>query len=246
MRVVSLVPSVTDTMATLGVADRLVGVTRYCVAGAPPTARLVGGTKNPAVSEIIDLRPDLVIANTEENRGEDLDRLRAAGVEVAETFVRTVSDAYHLVGWLGDTFDADAGAALEAFEAAQADATRRRPATPVAALTLIWRRPWMAVGPDTYVDDLLTTCGFANVLAGWDDRYPKLDPALVLRPAVVLLPSEPFHFTDDDVPAVVELVGGVTTRLVDGELLTWHGTRTPTALRTFSALAAEVAGERPG
>ncbi len=245
MRVVSLVPSVTDTIAALGVANRLVGVTDYCVAGAPNDAVRVGGTKNPSVARVVALRPDLVVGNTEENRSQDLDRLRDEGLKVAETFVQTVDEALDLVFWLGEVFDIDAGRMLDDLEAAQEEARRRRPATPVAALTLIWRRPWMGVGTGTYVDDLLASCGFANVLAGAADRYPRLAAPVAPRPQVVLLPSEPYRFTDADLAAVGDLVGDVPTRFVDGQLLTWHGARTADALRCFSALAAQLAATSP-
>ncbi|MDP9405868.1 MAG: helical backbone metal receptor [Actinomycetota bacterium] len=241
MRIVSLVPSVTDTMAALGVADRLVGVTDYCVAGAPSDAARVGGTKNPAIDRVLALRPDLVIANSEENRPDDLDRLRDAGVKVAETFVQTVDEALDLVFWLGEVCNVDAGSLLDDLEAAQEEAERRRPATPVVALTLIWRRPWRGVGADTYVDDLLRCCGFANALAVCADRYPGVAPPLRPLPQVVLLPSEPYRFTDADLPAVAALTGDAPARFVDGQLLTWHGARTGEALRRFSALAGELA-----
>jgi ABC-type Fe3+-hydroxamate transport system substrate-binding protein len=232
VRVVSLVPSLTEGLAAMGLADRLVGVTDWCEVGAP--------------AAIIDLAPDLVLVNDEENRLPDVERLRAAGLEVLVTSPRTVEDVAPMLrevaralgaGEVAEPFAAEVEAGADAADAAA-------PRTPIAALTLIWRKPWMAVGPDTYVDDLLRRCGFANVLAGWDDRYPTLDPSLILRPEVVLLPSEPYAFSEEDVPAVRELLGDVGHRLVDGRLLTWHGPSTGRALRTFSALAAELDGQR--
>ncbi|CAN5818597.1 helical backbone metal receptor [soil metagenome] len=244
MRIVSLVPSVTDTLAVLGAGDAVVGVTDYCVCGAPPMARRVGGTKNPAVDEIVRLAPDVVVANAEENRAADLDALRAAGLRVLVTYPKTVPDVAELLGELAELIGADATSLVDELEVAVADVGSRRPARPVAALTLIWRKPWMGLGPDTYADDLLQRCGLVNVLAGWQDRYPRLDPALVLAPEVVLLPSEPYAFGEDDLPAVHGLLGSVPYRFVDGELLTWHGHRTAKALRTFATLATAVAGER--
>lgn len=247
MRVVSLVPSLTEAVAALGRADWLVGVTDYCTHGAPHTALRVRGTKNPSLPDVLALEPDLVLANTEENRMPDLDVLREAGLRVLEAHPRTVDDVGPLLTELA--------AALEVPEAAQpivqsvaeaaAAARKRAPDMPIAALTLIWRKPWMAVGPDTYADDLLRTCGFANVLSGWDAPYPRLDPALVLRPEVVLLPSEPYEFGPKDLPAVAELLGAVPHRFVDGRLLTWHGPSTPAALEVFSDLAVELAAELP-
>ncbi|MGH3665339.1 MAG: helical backbone metal receptor [Egibacteraceae bacterium] len=243
-RVVSLVPSLTDTVAQLGAADRLVGVTDWCVHGAPAEVPRVGGTKNPAVERIVALAPDVVLANAEENREPDLDALRTAGLDVRVTFPRTVTDVAPLLAEVAAVVGADPAPLVADLEAAVADAARLRPRTPLAHVTLVWRRPWMALGPDTYADDLLTRCGFANVLAGWQDRYPRLDPALLLAPEVALLPSEPYAFGPDDVDGVRELLGDVAHHFVDGELLTWHGPRTATALRTFAALAAELAAAR--
>jgi ABC-type Fe3+-hydroxamate transport system substrate-binding protein len=246
MRAVSLVPSLTEAVAALGLADALVGVTRWCEVGAPDAARRIGGTKNPDVPAIVALAPDVVLANREENRAEDLDGLRAAGLAVHETFPRAVDDVAPMLEGLAAVLGVP-GAADEAAAAvaeAAAAAVAAAPRTPVAACTLIWRKPWMAVGPDTFVDDLLRRCGFANVLAGWDERYPRLDPSLVLRPEVVLLPSEPYAFGEDDLPAVRDLLGDVPHRFVDGRILTWHGPSTAEALRTFSALAVELDAAR--
>ena len=239
--IVSLVPSVTQTLAALGGAGALVGVTDYCVDGAPPPARRVGGTKNPRLDDVVALRPDVVVANAEENRAADLDALRAAGLDVMVTFPRTVGDVEDLLTQLAALIGRDPAPFVAELRAAAAAAERARPRTPVAHLTLVWRKPWMGLGPDTYADDLLWRCGFANVLAGFDERYPRLDPALVLAPQVVLLPSEPYAFGEADLPAVRELTGTASAHFVDGQLLTWHGTRTAAALRRFSALAAALA-----
>ena len=245
MRIVSLVPSTTETVAALGRAGDLVGVTTYCTVGGPDDAARVGGTKNPSVAAIVSLRPDLVLANTEENRPVDLDELRAQGLRVLEALPKTVEQARDVVLEIGAALDAGTEAAAIAadIDAALVQAREDAPAYRVVALTLIWRRPWMAIGPDTYADNLLWECGFANALSGYDERYPRLDAGLMLGTDVVLLPSEPYEFTHDDLPAVAELVPNTPTRLVDGELLTWHGPRTAQGLRTFSALACALAAE---
>ena len=243
MRIVSLVPSTTETVAALGRADDLVGVTKYCTVGAPTHVARVGGTKNPALAQIVALRPDVVLANTEENRPADLDELRDQGVRVHETLPKTVPEARDVLVEVGAVLEreeeakriaADIDAAVDAAEAAA-------PAERVVALTLIWRKPWMAIGPDTYADDLLWRCGFANALSGFEERYPKIEPGLLLGADVVFLPSEPYEFTQVDLPAVTELAPLTPTRFVDGELLTWHGPRTAAGLRTFSALARDLA-----
>ena len=243
MRVVSLVPSTTETVAALGRGDTLVGVTRYCTVGAPADAQRVGGTKNPDLDAIVALRPDVVLANTEENRPVDLDALRAAGLDVHETLPKTVEQARDVLLEIGEVLEATTPAAAIAAEidAALAGAVAAAPPTRVVALTLIWRKPWMGLGPDTYADDLLWQCGFANALSGWTDRYPTLEAGLQFGADVVLLPSEPYEFGPDDLDPLRALAGATPTRFVDGELLTWHGPRTAAGLRTFSALARDLA-----
>jgi ABC-type hemin transport system substrate-binding protein len=245
VRIISLVPSTTETVAALGRADWLVGATRYCTVGAPEEVERVGGTKNPALAKIVALRPDLVLVNTEENRPADIDALRAEGLNVHESLPKTVTDAREVLVEIGGLLDSAAAAAAMAAEidAALAEALSWAPAQRVVALTLIWRKPWMGLGPDTYADDLLWRCGFANALAGFGDRYPKLEEGLLLGADVVLLPSEPYAFADKDLAAVARLAPGTPTRFVDGELLTWHGPRTAPGLRAFSGLARECAAQ---
>ncbi|HVM18965.1 MAG TPA: helical backbone metal receptor [Egibacteraceae bacterium] len=243
MRVISLVPSTTEIVAAVGRAPWLVGVTSYCTVGAPPTAAVVGGTKNPDLARIVALRPDVVLANTEENRPADLDTLREQGLNVHETFPRTVEQARDVLCEIADVLEAAEQAApiADDITGALAEAEAAAPDRRVVALTLIWRKPWMGLGPDTYADDLLWRCGFANALSGYPDRYPRLDEGLHFGADVVLLPSEPYEFGAKDLPALGALAGDTPARFVDGELLTWHGPRTADGLRTFSRLAEELA-----
>jgi ABC-type Fe3+-hydroxamate transport system substrate-binding protein len=240
MRLVSLVPSLTETVRELGLEDRLVGVTSYCEADAQD----VGGTKNPDVAAIVALAPDLVLANSEENRLRDLDALRAAGLDVHLTFPRRVADVAPMLRALGVALGATEAAerlAQRVEDAFARAAARPRPDLPPRALVLVWRKPWMAAGADTFAADLLRCCGFAVPLDRAADRYPRLtagDPALRDLDLVVL-PSEPYVFTPADLPAVRDLVGPVPHALVDGRLLTWHGSRTATALDEFAALVEE-------
>jgi ABC-type hemin transport system substrate-binding protein len=243
MRIVSLVPSTTETIAALGRSEWLVGVTQYCTVGAPSGAARVGGTKNPSVAKVVALRPDVVFTNTEENRPEDIAALRAEGIDVHESLPTTVVEARDVVLDLGGVLDAKDAAATIAADIAQAlgEAEAVTLGQRVVALTLIWRKPWMGLGGDTYASDLLWRCGFANALSGFAERYPKLDEGLLLGADVVLLPSEPYAFGPDDLDAVEKLAPRTPATFVDGELLTWHGPRAAAGLRTFSALARELA-----
>ena len=191
----SLVPSVTGSLFDLGLGQCLVGVTEFCVYPAAGVARLpkVGGTKNPDRERIVALQPDLVIANQEENRREDVEALRAAGVPVWVTFPNTARDALNLLWALTRVFDApQQGRTLAALERSYEVTSMAAENMPVVSVFCpVWREPaapaaavwWMTANRETYLHDVLRICGGRNVFAGRDRRYPlaaDLDPQ---RPA---------------------------------------------------------------
>lgn len=222
---VSLVPSLTEAVAATA-PGLLVGATDWCSRPAGLDVVRIGGTKNPDTAAIAALAPDLVIANEEENRPPDLAELRAAGLRVLVTEIRTLPQALaelHRVlvdgcglrrpGWL----DA-AGAAWRGLPQARAYDPAAGPR--LRAVVPIWRRPWMALGRDTFAGDLLARLGVDHVLAGHDDRYPRFDPADLPATDLVVLPDEPYLFTADDGP---EAFPGLPAALVSGRHLTWYG-----------------------
>jgi ABC-type Fe3+-hydroxamate transport system substrate-binding protein len=218
-RVVSLVPSLTEALVATR-PDAVVGATDWCTHPAGLDVPRVRGTKNPDLRRVTGLRPDLVVANQEENRELDVRRLREGGVAVWVTRIQTVPEA---VASLRRLFDTALGWGVPAWLDQVARAwsgplprVRERVAVPV------WRDPWMAVGRDTFTGDLLRRLGAANVLAGDADRYPHVELADLDRTDVdvVLLPDEPYPFSADDGP---EAFGVAPTRLVSGRLLTWYG-----------------------
>jgi ABC-type Fe3+-hydroxamate transport system substrate-binding protein len=240
-RVVSLVPSLTEWLVHAGVGERLVGVTDWCVEPAEVVARLpkVRGTKNPDLRAIRALAPDLVVANAEENRKLDVERLEAGGLPVFVTMPTTVAGA---VAELRDLAAAVGGlpraAAIDAdLVAAVADAYRSRPAMRPRYACAVWRDPWMWLGRRTYAADLLALAGAAPVLDDPATRYPRLEPDAVaaLHPDLVLLPSEPYAFGAADAEEVTGW-SGARVELVDGRALTWYGPRIPAALATFREL----------
>jgi ABC-type Fe3+-hydroxamate transport system substrate-binding protein len=247
-RIVSLIPSVTELLFALGLEERIAGVTIFC---SEPRDRVskkakVGREKDPDPARIQALAPDLVIANIEENRRDVVDALRAAGVPVWVTFPRTVAQGIALVRELGDLTDTApvARALAESLEAAHVRVTARiggRARTRV--FCPIWRGPYMTINGDTYVNDVLWTCGGENVFARSADRYPTitLEDIRAAGPDVILLPDEPYrfraaHLADftplTDVPAV--RTGRI--HLVDGKLLSWYGPRIGEALDRLPAL----------
>lgn len=220
-RVASLVPSITETVLAWGVMP--VAVTRFC---EQPTLLAVGGTKDPDIDAIVELRPDVVVVDTEENRREDADALTAAGVDVHVTAVRSVADVAVALAALADRLGLDPPVDLMG----RVPGSGAEPVAPrVRAFIPIWRKPWMTISGATYGTSLLAAAGVANVFADSDDPYPEttLDAAAALGPDVVLAPSEPFPFGPrhvDELSVVAPVV------LVDGQDLFWWGVRTPAAL----------------
>jgi ABC-type hemin transport system substrate-binding protein len=219
-RVVSLVPSLTESVAVTD-RDLLVGATDWCSHPADLTVVRVGGTKNPDLATVAALAPDVVLANEEENRRPDLDALRTAGIAVWVTSPRSVDEALEsLSRMVVDALRVDPEPpwlteAREAWSAPDPPVTRR-------ALVPIWRRPWMALGRDTFAGDVLRRCGVDNVLAAADERYPRFALADVagLAPDLVVLPDEPYAFSGADGP---EAFPGLPCALVSGRMLTWYG-----------------------
>ncbi len=239
-RIVSLIPSTTETLCALGLADALVGVTAYCREPREALAgkTRVGGEKDPDLELIRSLRPDLVVANVEENLAEHVRTLRGWDIPVWVTYPRTVADGVQLIRELGQLTGAGERAdalarPLEDRLARVAAASAARPA--VRVFYAIWRQPWMTIGADTYIHDMLRVCGAANVF-GDRERYPTVTLSEVAgrRPDLVLLPDEPFRFR----PAHVAEVAGCAARvlLVDGKPFSWHGPRIGDALATLPAL----------
>jgi ABC-type Fe3+-hydroxamate transport system substrate-binding protein len=215
-RVISLVPSVTETLLAWGLTP--VACTRFC---EQPDLPHVGGTKDPDISGIVELRPDLVVLCVEENRREDADALTEAGIATAALSIDGVADVAPALQMLAGLVGADPGGVQE-IEASAPVGERLRAFVPV------WKRPWMSLAGGTYGSSLLATIGVDNVFANADDRYPTvtLEAARARRPDVVLAPSEPYPFRERHVPL---LDGVAPVVLVDGQDLFWWGVRTPAA-----------------
>lgn len=274
-RVVSLVPSVTESLFDLNLGSHLVAVTDYCIYPEAGVAGLprVGGTKNPDTEQIIALRPDLVIVNVEENRLADVEALQAAGIAIWVTHPRTVAEAINLLWDMMRLFDEAAMVPRVRLIEQTMDwvigLSKSREHNPTRVFAPIWLDPLMTFNADTYIHDLLWVCGGLNVFAdrqrlhplkadlgeaepypaektsGMDTRYPRitLDEVVEAQPDVILLPSEPFEFTEAHLPMFMRLdvpaARSGRIHLVDGTLLTWHGTRLAYALNSFPALLME-------
>ena len=231
-RVVSLVPSVTETLLAWDVVP--VACTRFC---EQPEIRAVGGTKNPEIDDIVALAPDLVVVNDEENRREDAEALRAAGLAVHACSPRSVDEVAP---------ELEALAAAVGIDTAVEAADEPLPPLELRAFIPIWRRPWMTIAGDTYGSSLLASIGVANAFGrsgAEGERYPTVELAdIVERGAdVVLAPTEPYAFKAIHLDAFREVAPVVE---VDGQDLFWWGVRTPAARRRLHAAIA-TALDRP-
>jgi ABC-type Fe3+-hydroxamate transport system substrate-binding protein len=214
--VVSLVPSLTEAVAVTA-PGLLVGATDWCSSPADLDVVRVRGTKNPDVAAVLALSPDLVLANAEENREADLEALRAAGAAVWVTAPQTLAEALVSLDRALSACRLERPRWLDEAEAVWArpyEGPRRSAVVPV------WRRPWMALGRDTFAGDVLARLGVDNVLAGSPDRYPRVDPAGLPAHDLVVLPDEPYAFSPQDGP---EAFPGVQAVFVSGRHLTWYG-----------------------
>jgi len=225
VRVVSLVPSVTETLLAWGV--RPVACTRFC---EHPELPQVGGTKDPDVAVIVALSPDVVVMCDEENRKADADALAAAGLSVHSCSPRSVSELEPAMVALADVVGV--GTPPPASGPAGPDETWPVPLAPLGLRVFvpIWRRPWMSLSAGTYGSSVLERLGLENVFGESTERYPEVtfDQAVAQHPDLVLAPSEPYPFGRRH-RAELEAVAPVC--FVDGQDLFWWGVRTPAALR---------------
>jgi ABC-type Fe3+-hydroxamate transport system substrate-binding protein len=240
------VPSWTQTLFALGAGEMVVGATRFCVEPAEALAAIpkVGGTKNPNLREIANLKADLVIANAEENRREDIERLREQGIPVLTTYPRTVPGAVESILRIGRAIDREPQAAALAREITLAVSGIEAGLGVWSKLRLrvfcpIWKKPWMTFNGDTYAHDVLRMMGFNNVYAAAGERYPRttIEEAVEHRADIVLLPDEPYEFDQGDVEeikAMLPVALGRRVLLISGRDLHWYGVHMVKGLRALN------------
>ena len=239
-RIVSLVPSQTELLHDLGLGAEVVGITKFCVHPAAwfQTKKRVGGTKTVDIGKVDALKPDLIIANKEENEKDQVEAL-AARYPVWISDVRTLGDAIELIREIGMlTHRPEAALALtnkmeEAFGAHRPPDGQRRP----RVAYFIWRKPYMIAGGDTFIQAMLREAGFENIFGG-RDRYPEinLDELSAGQPDVILLSSEPFPFAEKHFGPFREACPEAEIRIVDGEMFSWYGSRLQYAPAYFRKL----------
>jgi ABC-type Fe3+-hydroxamate transport system substrate-binding protein len=241
VRVVSLVPSLTESVAATR-PEALVGATAWCTHPAGLDIPRVRGTKNPDLTAISQLKPDLVLANQEENRRVDAERLRAVGIPVWVTVIRTLDEAIAslrrmfsvALGWPEPPW-------LTRAEQAWRDPGLTTPRPRVRAVIPVWRDPWIVVGSATFTGDVAGRLGLDNLYADHPGRYPRvsLSDLAARGPDLIVLPDEPYPFSPDDGP---EMFPGHRVALVEGRSLTWYG---PSLVTARTLLTAQLLAAHP-
>ena len=247
MRIISLVPSVTETLFELGLDDQIVAVTRWCNRPANKVTNKpkIGGTKNPKLESIVEFKPDLVILDRDENRKEDADDLQRRGIRTFTVFPKTIQDSIELIRNFGEMFSVENHSKIMTEEIEHRLETQR-PAHTYASLILIWRAPYMTINSDTYVHAASNLFGFRNCFADHQQRYPAITPTEIaqINPDVVLFPDEPYPFRKKHIEAFKQEFPDLSATLhnrmlfFDGSYIAWHGFGMLRALREFPVVIA--------
>jgi ABC-type Fe3+-hydroxamate transport system substrate-binding protein len=227
-RIISLVPSQTELLYDLGLGERVVGITKFCI--HPETwfhsKHRVGGTKKVDFDKLRALKPDLIIGNKEENERKDVQALEKE-FPVWMSDVRDLPGALEMILRVGTITGTPAKADELEQRIARSFMELRPLETPLSVAYLIWREPFMVAGHGTFVNDMLARCGLANVFDSDDARYPQITPQELAEadPDILLLPSEPYPFKEKHIKELNMICPGTPVRLVDGELFSWYGSR---------------------
>ena len=241
-RIISLVPSITELLYDLNLSTKVVGITKFCV--HPPewfqTKEKIGGTKNVNIEKIKALQPDLIIASKEENVKEQIEML-ATLFPVCLTDVCTYNDAIKMILDIGEiTFKKTEAIALSNIIQAEFD-TLLKPTHSINTTYLIWKDPYMTVGGDTFIHDLMRKMGLQNMFSE-QNRYPQitLEELAILNPQLILLSSEPYPFKENHILEIQALLPTAKVMLVDGEMFSWYGSRMKYMPAYFNKLLVEI------
>lgn len=242
-RIVSLVPSQTELLYDLGLEEKVVGITKFCIHPNKwfKTKDRVGGTKTINFEKIAALKPDLIIANKEENTQSEIEALQ-------KLYPVYTSDIYNLddsitmieaVGKITNTFKKSNSIINQVKEDFDTLIVSQKFKT---VLYFIWQQPYMSIGSDTFINDMLNRCGFKNALTG-KTRYPELSEEQVagINPDLIFLSSEPFPFKENHIKEFQKMCPKSKVVLVDGEMFSWYGSRLTKAKQYFVDLIEKLA-----
>jgi ABC-type Fe3+-hydroxamate transport system substrate-binding protein len=243
-RIVSLVPSQTEFLFEIDLDEEVVGITKFCIHPSHwlKTKTIVGGTKNVDIEKVRSLKPDLIIGNKEENTKEDIEKLREiAPVWMSDIF--NLEDALEMMNSIGrmvgkheetqELVDNIKGQ-FDSFKAI---------ISKLSVLYLIWRKPYIGVATDTFIDDMLKRCGFNNILSD-HTRYPTLEDFGTLNPDVLLLSSEPYPFKEKHLSELKAIFPDSKIKFVDGELFSWYGSRLQKSVEYFRRICNEISSDK--
>lgn len=229
-RIVSLVPSQTELLYDLGLNDEVVGITKFCI--HPDhwfrNKTRIGGTKDVKFDRVKALSPTLIIANKEENVKEQVEAL-AAIAPVYTSDISTLGDAYHMIHQIGKITHTSSKAEgiIEKIKTGFITLSQQlQQQTPKTCLYLIWKDPYMSVGRDTFIHDMMLRCKLENVMVH-ETRYPtiNLEQIKQLAPEIILLSSEPYPFKEKHMAQLQAYLPQTSILLVDGEMYSWYGSR---------------------
>ncbi len=243
-RIVSLVPSQTELLFDLGLETETVGITKFCIHPLSwfKTKDSVGGTKTVNIDKVHRLQPDLIIANKEENVKEQIEAL-AADYPVWLSDVNNLADALQMIADIGTLTGKSAAANTLTGKINKAFDEMPKIETPVKTAYLIWREPYMTVGGDTFINDMLRHCGFENIFSN-KTRYPEVNIAQlpIANCQLLLLSSEPYPFKQKHIDELSKQLPGTKIILADGEFFSWYGSRMLLSPAYFRQLIAQIQG----
>lgn len=242
-RIVSLVPSQTELLYDLGLEERVVGITKFCIHPNEwfKTKNRVGGTKTVNFEKIATLKPDLIIANKEENTQSEIEALQKI-YPVYTSDINSLEESFNMIAAIGEITNTSAKAITIVNQVAT-DFENLKPLEPTkSVLYFIWQQPFMSIGTDTFINDMLSRCGVKNALTD-KIRYPELseEQIKVINPDLIFLSSEPFPFKEKHIKDFQEICPKAKVVLVDGEMFSWYGSRLTKAKDYFVDLIEKMA-----
>lgn len=241
-RIISLVPSLTELLIDLGLEDQLVGRTRFCVHPKDKVEEIpiIGGTKNPRLDKIRKAKPDLIVANKEENRRQDIEALRD-DCEVKVTEIETIEDALITIHEISEKLNVSEQAG-QLITQTQKVLEERPDVKNLRTAYMIWKDPWMTIGHDTYIHDVMQHWNLINVFVD-QNRYPKFELEELKRynPDLILLSSEPYPFQEKHIREVEKACPAARVLLVEGEWFSWYGSHMKNAFERLNVWRKAIA-----
>ncbi len=244
-RIVSLVPSQTELLFTLGLGDRVVGITKFCIHPNEwfRSKTRVGGTKDISFDKVKALNPDLIIGNKEENEKSNIEELRSiAPIWMSDIF--NLEDSLNMIKNIGELLDVsdNSNSLIEKIKtefllfnnSIQLKSNENK----LTVLYLIWRKPFISAGKNTFIDDMINQCGFTNFMN--ETRYPEVELNENKSPNFVFLSSEPYPFKENHVKEIQLIFPNSKVILVDGEMFSWYGSRLVKAPRYLTKLITNL------